>query len=350
MENKFQGTLNSAYNTPEKNFKSECIFDYIYFIRTFFSYSNNEKDIKEDLYKYFNNGNISVFNLNNSNSNRKIKNNLEKLYKSNGNKLLQSHNERNLFAGGAPKPLGLSVITRNDNENSTPRSNSRNNNVLNTPRSNSRNNVLLNTSFLSLQNTPPRPAVNLFNQQNLNLPNQNSKNVFKTNDFKIIFTAGKQSNMMVSSDNEFYFKKYSSKQPAQTKKHLENECRVYAYLRDTNLEFLKNCTCFVNCFKNGILLRNGGSSLEEMLKQKNFIFNKKYFDQFFSKLYLLHRLLVTFNDLHIGNVVGYSDIRFIDLGLAKIHPPEVFDDNFLQMIHVAFSGLFFALCAKYNIN
>jgi hypothetical protein len=29
MEYKFQGTLNSAYDTPEKNFKSECIFDYI---------------------------------------------------------------------------------------------------------------------------------------------------------------------------------------------------------------------------------------------------------------------------------------------------------------------------------
>jgi hypothetical protein len=274
------------------------------------------------------------------------------LYKSNGNKLLQTHNERNLFAGGAPKSLGLSVITRSDNENnenSTPRSNSRNN-VSKTPRSNNTTIGLLNASLLSLQNTPPRPAVNLFNQQNLNLPNQNYKNVFKTNDFKIIFTAGKQSNMMVSPDNEFYFKKFSSKQPAQTKKHLENECRVYAYLRNKNLEFLKNCTCFENCFKNGILLRNGGSSLEEMLKQKNFRFDKKYFYQFFSKLYLLHRLLVTFNDLHIGNVVGYSDIRFIDLGLAKIHPPEVFDDNFLQMIHGAFSRLFFALCAKYNIN
>ena len=41
MENKYEGiTLNRAYDTPEKIFKSECIYDYIYFIRSFFSYYN----------------------------------------------------------------------------------------------------------------------------------------------------------------------------------------------------------------------------------------------------------------------------------------------------------------------
>jgi tRNA A-37 threonylcarbamoyl transferase component Bud32 len=144
-------------------------------------------------------------------------------------------------------------------------------------------------------------------------------------------------------------KKYSSKQPAQTKKNLENECRVYAYLRNTSPEFLENCTCFVNCFTDGILLKNGGNSLEQMLKENTFTFSIVYFQQFFNKLHELHKLLVTHNDLHVGNVVGVFDVRFIDFGLANIHPQQVFDEEFLEMIRLAFSGIFFALCSKYGI-
>jgi hypothetical protein len=343
--------INSAYDTPENIFRFNCIYDYIYFIRTFFLYYNENDQIKEDLFKYFLTGNISVFNLSNSNSNRLTKEILKKLYKSNKNKLLQGSSERNLF-GGAPKKILSLIVPNRNNENSslgkTPRSNNENSSLGKTPRSNRLN---FSASFLSLKNTPPQSGENLFKEENLFL-NKYSTNVFKTNNhhFRSISTSGQQSNMMISPDNKFYFKKYSSKQPAQTKKHLENECRVYTYLRDISPDFLENCTCFVNCFKNGILLKNGGSSLEEMLKKKTFIFNKEFFNQFFFKLYSLHQLLVTLGDFHVGNVVGYYEIRFIDLGHADIHPPGVYDDDFLKMIHQAFSGLFFALCAKYNIN
>lgn len=86
-----------------------------------------------------------------------------------------------------------------------------------------------------------------------------------------------------------------------------------------------------------------------MLKENTFTFSIVYFQQFFNKLHELHKLLVTHNDLHVGNVVGVFDVRFIDFGLAEIHSPEVFDENFLQLIHDAFSGIFFALCSKYGI-
>jgi hypothetical protein len=293
------------------------------------------------------------------------------LFKSNSIRLLQGDNAYNALFGGAPKKipprLSLRVITENDSSAKTPRSNSNtnfrlpvktprsNSNNTNlelsakTPRSNSNKNLGLSASFLSLQSTPPPPTQNLFENQNLNLSNQYSKESFNKKNFINISSAGKQSNMMVSSDKNYYFKKYSSKDPAQTKKNLENECRVYAYLGGKNLVFLANCTCFVNCFTNGILLKNGGNSLEQMLNENTFTFSEDYFKQFFYKLHELHKLLVTHNDLHVGNVVGYVNVLFIDFGLATIYPLEVLDENFLQLIYDAFSGLFFALCTKYEI-
>jgi hypothetical protein len=353
---------NKAYDSPEKIFRGACIYDYIFFIESFFFYYENGiyyKQIKDDLFTYFTTGNISVFKLSNSNTNTNQR--LKNLYESNKNRLLQGNNA---FSGGGPKPKrppGLSMITINKNSvNSninlglsakTPRSYNNTNLGLSakTPRSYNNTNLGLSASFLSLQNTPPRPPQNLFNQENLNLGNEYSKSVFNTHDFRNISTSGKQSNMMVNSDNEFYFKKFSSKQPAQTKRNLENECRVYAYLRKTSPEFIEDSTCFVNCYRNGILLRNGGSSLKEMLKSGTFRFIKQYFDIFFLILFQLHKLLVTHNDLHVGNVVGVSDIRLIDFGLANIHPQQVFDEEFLEMIRLAFSGIFFALCSKYGI-
>ena len=254
---------NKAYDSPEKIFRGACIYDYIYFIKSFFNYYKKGiyyKRIKDDLFSYFTSGNPNVFNLSNSNTNTKQR--LANLYKSNKNRLLQGNNT---FSGGGPKKPPVLMITKNDNSDNsntnlrlsvnTPRSNSNTNLGLSakTPRSN----INLSASFLSLQNTPPpRPTQNLFKNQTLNLSNQYSKESFNKKNFTNISSAGKQSNMMVSEDKKFYFKKYSSRQPAQTKKNLENECRVYAYLREKNLVFLENCTCFVNCFTDGILLIN----------------------------------------------------------------------------------------------
>lgn len=157
------------------------------------------------------------------------------MYRSNKNRLLQGNNA---LSGGAPKKYpGLSVITKNVSSVKTSRSNSNINLELSAKKT--RSNINLSASFLSLQNTPPpHPTQNLFENTNLNLPNQYSKISFNKKNFKNKFSTGKQSNMMVSLDNTFYFKKYSSKQPTQTKKNLENECRVYAYLRNTSPEFL----------------------------------------------------------------------------------------------------------------
>ena len=166
---------NKAYDSPEKIFRGACIYDYIYFIKSFFNYYEEGKYYKQingDLFSYFTSGNPNVFNLSNTNTNTNTKQRLANLYKSNKNRLLQGDNA---FSGGAPKkPPGLSVITKNDssgNSNTdlglsakTPRSNSNTNLGLSpkTPRSN----INLSASFLSLQNTPPPlPTQNLFKNQ-----------------------------------------------------------------------------------------------------------------------------------------------------------------------------------------
>ena len=195
----------------------------IYFIKSFFNYYEKGiyyKRINDDLFSYFTSGNPNVFNLSNTNTNSKIRNKLKNLFKSNSNRLLQGDNALSGRALKQKKPPGLSVITEN-----TPRSNSNtnlgnSNTNLGLSAKTSRSNINLSASFLSLQSTPPpRPTQNLFENQNLNLSNQYSKESFnKKKNFRNISSAGKQSNMMVSSDNNFYFKKYSSRQPAQTKK------------------------------------------------------------------------------------------------------------------------------------
>lgn len=339
-----------VYDTPEKIFRGACIYDYIYFIESFFFYYKEGiyyKQIKDDLFKYFNTGKIDHIQ---NNLNQLTKQKLKNLYNLNSNKLLQGNST---FLGGAPrKPFGLTINVNSSSNSSSNSSKTNRSFIVNenqgSPKS-QRSNFGLNASFLSLQNTPPRP-VNLFENPNLNLPKQYFKQVFSNKNYTNIKSNGKQSNMMVSPDNNFYFKKYSSKQPAQTKRNLENECIVYAYLRENEQQFLENSTCFVNCYTNGILLRNGGKSLELMLKENTFTFKEEYFQQFFYKLHKLHKLLVTHNDLHVGNVVGESNIRFVDFGLATIHPPQVFNADFLQTIHDAFIGLFFALCRKYKIH
>jgi hypothetical protein len=184
----------------KKKFLELLVYDYTYFIKSFFNYY--EKGIyyiriKDDLISYFTSGNPNFFNLSNTNTEKKLAN----LYKSNKNRLLQGDNT---FSGGAPKKklAGLSVITKNDSSVS---SNTNLGLSAKTHGNNSNTNLGLSASFLSLQNTPPRPTQNLFNQENLNLENQYSKSVFQINGFKNISTSGKQSNMMVSSDNQLYF-------------------------------------------------------------------------------------------------------------------------------------------------
>jgi hypothetical protein len=263
--------IHEAFGTPEKKFKGACIYDYTYFIKSFFHYYNggvNNEKIKKDLLNYFIYGKIDNFEnfLNNT-----TKNNLKKLFNSNKIRLLQGNKE---LWGGAP--------------------------------------INFNSSL-----------------------------------FIPIKSNGKQSNMMISPKKSLYFKKFSVKQSEETKKNLENECEVYSYLREKDQKFIENSTFFVECYENGILLKNGGNSLKKMLKANTFYFVKDYFDQFFLKLYQLHNLLVTHNDLHVGNVVGSDIAHFIDFGLAEIHPVEVLDLNFLRKIYNAFSGLFLALFNKY---
>jgi len=214
-----------AYGSLENSFRGACIYDYIYFIKSFFYYYEKGKyrdKVGSDLFTYFTLGDITVFNLSsntNSNTIQKLKN----LFTSNKDRLLQGDNP---FSGGAPKkiPPPLSLNESNSNNSlgkKTPRTN--NANSPNRPSSKrSLNSELLSESFLSLKNTPPHPQQNQFQNAKLKLSNNYSKNEFSKINFKNIVTSGKQSNMMVSSDYNYYFKKYSSKQPAQTKKNLEN--------------------------------------------------------------------------------------------------------------------------------
>jgi hypothetical protein len=168
--------------------------------------------------------------------------------------------------------------------------------------------------------------------------------------FAIIKTSGQQSNMMVSSNRTEFFK--TSLLNANKKKQLENECRVYLHLEQVNSSFLRDSTCFLGCYSDGILLRNGGLSLMKLLKEPqkvvfpNLLGNLQ--QQFFPKLLDLHCSGVSHNDLHCDNIVGFdkNDTRFIDFGLAKTCQSGI-NINFLQRLNIVFEKIFFAFAQKY---
>jgi len=170
--------------------------------------------------------------------------------------------------------------------------------------------------------------------------------------FVNVKTDGEQSNMMKSENGKQYFKTLSLHNSSK-KRQFDNECRVYLYLQQVNPYFLRDSTCFVACYSDGILLSDGGMSLSQLLKSNRFNKEnlKQNLQQFFPKLLDLHCSGVSHNDLHLHNVVGFdkrNNVRFIDFGLAITCRGEI-NIIFLRRLNNVFTKIFFAFARKYGL-
>jgi hypothetical protein len=149
-------------------------------------------------------------------------------------------------------------------------------------------------------------------------------------------TSGTMSSILVSPDGKYLFKQTKS----GYKKYHSNECQVYNFLQKELSKFVEERTLFVRCYKNGILLRNGGISLYQMIKEKT-IPNIKWFEKLFDNIKILHLLGVVHNDLNCKNIVG-DHAFLIDFGLARISKTYIDEDivYFLNFIDEFFFNLF----------
>ena len=149
-------------------------------------------------------------------------------------------------------------------------------------------------------------------------------------------SSGAMSTILMSPNGFHLFKQPKNQ---RNKRAFSNECKVYSHLEQKDPTFVDKCTCFIKCYPNGILLKNGGFSLKQMIESKP----PSNFQKLFKNILDLHMLRVVHNDLHCGNIVG-DDYRFIDFGLAKICPPRIhIDINFLKNINIFFQNFFNSL-------
>lgn len=141
-------------------------------------------------------------------------------------------------------------------------------------------------------------------------------------------TSGAMSRILVSPDRTQLFKQLK---PGYKKYH-SNECQVYNLLQEISPEYINERTCFIRCYKNGILLRYGGISLYQMIKEKK-IPNMDWFNELFLNIQILHLAGIAHNDLYCKNIVGEGAF-LIDFGLARIYKTDI-DENielFLKFI------------------
>ena len=163
-------------------------------------------------------------------------------------------------------------------------------------------------------------------------------------------TSGSMSNILVSPDRTQLFKQLKT----GYKKYHSNECKVYNLLKqELSTESIDDLICFIQCYKNGILLRYGGISLYQMIKDKK-VPNKEWFIILFDKINLIHLVGVAHNDLHCKNIVGdgeRKEISFlIDFGLAKICDTDIDVDtgDFLEFIESFFFKFLFIFSSNIN--
>jgi len=176
----------------------------------------------------------------------------------------------------------------------------------------------------------------------INIPKIEEKqyNINKLNEFTELFvqkpknnTSGAMSSILVSPNGSQLFKQTKS----GYKKHHLNECQVYNLLQEISPQYIDERTCFIRCYKNGILLRYGGISLYQMIKEKN-IPNMNWFKQLFKNIKLLHLAGVAHNDLHCKNIVGDKAL-LIDFGLARISDTDI-DEN-IELFLIFINKFFF---------
>jgi len=332
----------------ERSFYVKCINDYVHFILSFYYLTLSEdqyKEVKDILYQYFLEGEFedTLF------SSPQI---LKNFYTANGNKLKSIRKMEALMINNKMRAL----VEQSRKQNSS-KSFPTNENV---PDPNSPKLSLFQRRQLRAQLAKAALSASVVGQHNDNFSPPPTTLLHKgfgafnrLSNFREIKTSGQQSNMMVSNNGTQFFKTLKSHKLSK-RKQFENECRVYGHLKETNPLFLQNSTCFVACYSDGILLKNGGLSLYDLLKKKSNTFNpvqlKPCLQQFFPKLLQLQLCGVSHDDLHCGNVVGFDrdDLRFIDFGLAKTCQ-ESPNGDFLQRLNTVFREIFFSFASKYRL-
>jgi hypothetical protein len=343
MNNSSQSELDLGY------FYVKCINDYVHFILSFYYLTLSEdqyKEVKNILYTYFLEGKFDVALFS---SPPQILKNFHNTY---GNKLSAINKMESLMINNKMKALVDKSKKRNlsnffpTNENG--------------PDPNSPKLTLLQKRQLKAQLASPALKWNVVEgKQNDNSSPQPTKLLRqdfgpfnRLSNFREIKTSGQQSNMMVSANGNLFFKTLKSQKLSKIKQ-FENECRVYGHLKETNPLFLQNSTCFVACYSDGILLKNGGLSLHELLQEPRSVNPGQLrinLQQFFPKLLQLQLCGVSHDDLHCGNVVGFDrdDLRFIDFGLAKTCQQSP-NGNFLERLNMVFREIFFSFATKYEL-
>ena len=145
------------------------------------------------------------------------------------------------------------------------------------------------------------------------------------------------SSILVSPDRTQLFKQLK---PGYKKYH-SNECQVYNFLQEISPQYIDERTCFIRCYKNGILLRYGGISLYQMIKEKK-IPNRSWFERLFTNIKIIHLAGIAHNDLDCKNIVG-DGAFLIDFGLAKISDTDIDEDTgtFLNFIDNFFFNFLF---------
>jgi len=356
---------NNNQNLDLDSFEVKCINDYVHFLLSFYHTLLTPEqylELKDILYEYIEKGNFAITLSNNST-------NLRNFFNTNGNTkfkkipMLQEFHKKEKspkrFASVlsiTPKSSGhkrLALSLNSNNSLSSPFGNLK----LNTVNENEERTSSFAEKMAKRKTQKYSVSVDVHsNLEKLSPPPTKLLRVLpsfnRKQNFVSIKTSGQQSNMMVSSNGHEFFK--ASLLNGPKKRQMENECRVYLHLEQVNPIFLRDSTCFLGCYSDGILLRNGGLSLMQLLKEPqkvvfpNLLGNLQ--QQFFPKLLELHCSGVSHNDLHCENIVGFdkNDIRFIDFGLAKSCQSGV-NIDFLTRLNRVFEKIFFAFARKYRL-
>jgi hypothetical protein len=350
-------------------FEGKCINDYVQFLLSFYhKVLPLEKyiELKGILYSYILKGNFEEALLNST----KNSTNLQNFFTRNGKKLRDIpmieelvRVNREVAKSNMPSPKKFSLaIPSNNNVSLDSFVNLRLNH--NPPKVEENLNLSNESSFASRRRKKGKSGFALklesqnFGNNSSPLPTKLRTAVStlspfnRRKDFVNIKTAGEQSNMMKSKNGKQFFKTLSLHNSSK-KRQFENECRVYSHLQQVNPHFLRDSTCFLACYSDGILLSDGGMSLSQLLESNRFNQEnlKRNLQQFFPKVLVLHCSGVSHNDLHCHNVVGFdksNDVRFIDFGLAKTCQRGI-NTDFLERLNNVFTKIFFAFARKYGL-
>lgn len=362
---------NNNQNLDLNRFEEKCINDYVQFLLSFYHTVlplDQYIELKDILYSYISQGNFEGELLNSPNNST----NLQNFFTRNGKKLLnipmieeflrenrvveksnmQSSKKFSLAIPSINNALSNTFVSLQLNHRANKENRNLNNKSSFAKRIEEKRKKRFDLKSFALQldsgnlENSRSPVPTKLRTAFSTLPPFNRRDYFVK-----VKTAGEQSNMMRSRDGEEFFKTLSLHNSSK-KRQFENECRVYLHLEKVNPVFLRNSTCFLACYSDGILLRNGGMSLSELLKSRPHQENlKRNLQQFFPKVLELHCSGVSHNDLHCHNVVGFdktNDVRLIDFGLAKTCQSGI-NIEFLQRLNNVFTKIFFAFARKYKL-